>query len=273
MLDEAYKYLSSSDCPALTVLADSIGGTTTTATRQRMVEFILVDDGSKDQTVQVYQQFVASKQSSFLPSPSHPSTKQNISFRLVRLRQNRGKGAAVQAGMLTAVGHFCLMVDADGATAFEPGLVAVANRISAYDLVLGSRANLDKAVLLQRSRVRQFLQGCFHFVVVLLVGHADIQDTQCGFKLFRGRHVRALFGNLHLRRWAFDTELLYRATGLRIAEVAVPWHEVAGSKLNTGPFALLRVAVDMLRDMLCVRLCYTLRLWKLPPRPPASKQD
>jgi glycosyltransferase involved in cell wall biosynthesis len=41
------------------------------------------------------------------------------------LQPNAGKGAAVQAGMLAATGDYRLMVDADGATEFGSGLLAL----------------------------------------------------------------------------------------------------------------------------------------------------
>jgi dolichyl-phosphate beta-glucosyltransferase len=74
-----------------------------------------------------------------------------------------------------------------------------------------------------------------------------------------------LFHNLHLRRWAFDIELVVLASRLKltIAEVGVPWHEVEGSKLDSSKVQLAIVAVGMLRDMLCVRLCYMLGIWSI----------
>jgi dolichyl-phosphate beta-glucosyltransferase len=252
MLREAYDYLSQTDCLALQRLTPS-GGRPSSGTPT--VEWILVDDGSSDETSRVYEDFC------------RQSTNARMVFRLLRLRRNAGKGAAVQTGILAARGAYCLMVDADGATAFGPGLEAATAFATAYDVVLGSRAQLQSATgKIQRSRLRRLLQAAFHALVVVLVGTAEIQDTQCGFKLFSKRVVRPLFGNLHLRRWAFDTELVVRATalGLRLQEVGVPWHEVEGSKLHTGPCSLVQIAASMLRDMICVRLCYSLHLWPLP---------
>ena len=259
MLQETYDYVTQKDCPAVSQLSQ--------ASSHRLrpcVEFILVDDGSIDQTARVFQEF------SRTTDHDAPTL-----FRLLRLHHNVGKGAAVQTGMLAARGTFCLMVDADGATAFGPGLEAVAAFAASHDFILGSRADLTGTQSAQRSPLRKLLQGAFHLLVVALVGTSEIQDTQCGFKLFRGSIVPLLFGRLHLRRWAFDTELLYRAAGvhLRLKEVNVPWHEVEGSKLNTGPLALIQVAISMLRDMLCVRLCYSLRIWKVPKRAKEKQKD
>jgi hypothetical protein len=55
----------------------------------------------------------------------------------------------------------------------------------------------------------------FHWYVQLMVT-PNVQDTQCGFKLFTRRAAKSLFGSLHLYRWAFDTELIYLAERLHI---------------------------------------------------------
>ena len=271
MLREAYDYLTQKNCPALQSLSEASSSSSSQQHHHHdaRTEFILVDDGSQDQTERVYQEFCQA-------TTNATNNQHNVQFRLLRLRRNVGKGAAVQTGMLAARGEFCLMADADGATAFGPGLEAVSAYAASHDFILGSRADLDQTSTVQRSPLRRILQMGFHLLVVCLVGTSEIQDTQCGFKLFRGRTVvPLLFARLHLRRWAFDTELLYRAAGvkLRLQEVSVPWHEVEGSKLNTGPLSLARVAVGMLRDMMCVRLCYTLRIWKLPSRVAAQEKN
>ena len=51
--------------------------------------------------------------------------------------------------------------------------------------------------------------------------------------------------------------------GVTISEVGVCWHEVDGSKLDVGKLGLMAVSLGMLRDMVCVRACYMLGIWKL----------
>jgi hypothetical protein len=74
-----------------------------------------------------------------------------------------------------------------------------------------------------------------------------------------------MFSNLHLAGWAFDVELLIVSSFLRCRtlEIPVDWREVDGSKLSTTPLNVVRVAVSMLRDMICVRICYETGLWKI----------
>ena len=178
--------------------------------------------------------------------------------------------AAIKTGMSIAKGHFSLMVDADGATDFGPGLQNLVKSLSTHSnnnntkriAVFGSRAHMQGESTAKRSFVRSLLMWAFHFFVRVLVS-SSIQDTQCGFKLFDQEAARIIFGNLHLQRWAFDTEVVCLCHLLQVTmlEVAVPWQEIEGSKLSTSKFALAMASITMLRDMICVRLCYTLRLW------------
>lgn len=208
-------------------------------------EWIIVSDGSTDDTEAVVRQYVKEK-----------NTAGDI-WKLVCLQSNAGKGAAVKAGMLAARGAARLMVDADGATDFDALLTLLSRK---EDIVFGSRAHLASKA--QRSFIRTLLMHAFHFCVNFLVG-TTIGDTQCGFKLFSQNAAQTIFGNLHLRRWAFDIEIVVLATRLnmRIDEVGVPWQEVEGSKLDSSKLQLALASIGMLRDMLCVRLCYTLGIW------------
>lgn len=67
----------------------------------------------------------------------------------------------------------------------------------------------------------------FH-LYVYLVGIRDIEDTQCGFKLFSREAARLIFPHMHVEGWIFDIEVLMLAEkiGIPIAEVQVNWHEV-----------------------------------------------
>ena len=260
-----------------------------------IIEIIIVSDGSKDQTIAYTQQ-------SIYENPILMKLQGPFHIRFITLSSNRGKGAAVQMGMLQSYGKLCLMVDADGATDFATGIHAVLdtmitmrrsitlsppssttrNHTTIYHTlglysVYGSRAHLQQKQQnqkgssqesthpsIQRSIIRILLMHGFHFFVRTLCS-TKIQDTQCGFKLFTRPVAQLLFQNLHLHRWAFDIELVVMSDLLQIQieEVSVQWQEMEGSKLATSKMALIRASVDMLRDMICVRLCYSLGIWKI----------
>ena len=266
-----------------------------------VVEWIIVNDGSKDGTCSAVKDAYAKL------SKEHVTKSKTTEhfWKLITLNVNSGKGAAVKTGMLSARGKFRLMVDADGATDFGPGLELLVKQLCTHVLherndrseclhpegkqneeelasdlvaILGSRAHLQNKAVAQRSLVRTLLMHAFHFFVSMLVS-SRIRDTQCGFKLFTESAAKLAFGSLHLRRWAFDTELIMVCNlvagtngkggknssirGIQLFEVGVPWQEVEGSKLNTSKFALAWVSLSMLRDMICVRACYSLGIWKV----------
>ena len=240
------------------------------------IEIVIVNDGSKDDTVSCTQRMVQAMIKKDLAT--FPGI---LSIRFINLTHNRGKGAAVQVGMLKSHGNLCLMLDADGATDFATGIMTLLQKMifmsSSQNLyptkvglsVFGSRAHLQEnkegGQHIQRSLVRVILMKAFHFFVKTLCS-SKIKDTQCGFKLFTRSAAQTLFQNLHLRRWAFDIELVVMSEllDLPVEEVSVTWHEVEGSKLATSKVALIRASLDMLRDMICVRLCYSLGIWSCP---------
>jgi dolichyl-phosphate beta-glucosyltransferase len=274
-------------------------GTTTTKitdnnSNTAVIEWIIVNDGSKDQTCQVvkdtYKEMMATAPKTATSKDGNAQQPQRQPYvgKLVSLRRNSGKGAAVKTGMNVSTGLYRLMVDADGATDFGPGLQ---NLIDALEkkkqqqeqeeeeeqggesnpnnknkmiVAFGSRAHLQDQSTAQRSFVRTLLMKAFHFFVSFLVS-SKIHDTQCGFKLFTQDSSRLIFDTLHLQRWAFDTEivLLCNEHNIPILEVGVPWEEVDGSKLSTSKLALALVSITMLRDMICIRTCYTLGIWKV----------
>ncbi|OON13645.1 glycosyltransferase, group 2 family protein, partial [Opisthorchis viverrini] len=228
-------------------------------------EIIVVDDGSADATAEVALKY----------SKAHGTDK----VRVVKLLRNRGKGAAVRFGMLSARGRMLLFADADGATRFsdveklEDALsAAVARRWNgSMSIICGSRAHLEAEAIVKRHPLRNLLMYGFKFCVWLLCVRG-IRDTQCGFKLFSRSAARLLFHNLHVDRWAFDVDLLYLARyfDMEIVEVPVNWHEVDGKFCAEFLFFMLlsrmlhAIALwEMAKDLLLIRLRYSLGAWKI----------
>ena len=68
---------------------------------------------------------------------------------------------------------------------------------------------------------------------------------------------------MHINRFALDVEIFFISNQLKveIAEVGVEWHDVDGSKLT-----VLDASINMLRDVLVIRLYYLMKLWKISDR-------
>ena len=55
-------------------------------------------------------------------------------------------------------------------------------------------------------------------------------------------------------------------------EVAVNWHEVPGSKLIQSKLDVMTTSATMLRDMLCVKVCYMLGIWEVAQDAPTGQK-
>jgi hypothetical protein len=198
-----------------------------------VTEFILVDDGSTDETGHRAEQLFAK---------SFPHS------RVLRLQENSGKGAAIRAGVAAAAAPVVAFIDADMAVDPEqiPTLVAT---LDDSDFAIGSRA-LPESIVHWDSIRRVVMGGTFNRLVNAIT-KVGFSDTQCGFKAFRTPVARILFHSLAVDRFAFDVELLCiaRRLGLRITEVPVHWNEMSGSTVR--PIAdPLSMVLDVLRIQL-----------------------
>jgi dolichyl-phosphate beta-glucosyltransferase len=197
-------------------------------------EIIVVDDGSSDNTSDV----AASYASRF----AH--------LHVIRLEENRGKGYAVKKGLLQSAGELRVFLDADGSVhpeEMEKNLHYLLEE--GYDLFIGSRVLKGEGAVLKVKWYRRFIGMVFNFLVHTLL-FKGIEDTQCGFKIFKKEVVGPLFSRCYLERFGFDIEILYLAhkMGYRIKEGSVSWHHVGGSKIN-----LVTDSIRMFFNILQVR--------------------
>ena len=131
------------------------------------------------------------------------------------------------------MGEIVLFLDADGST---PGEAIEENLHffkEDFDMVIGSRVLQDEKHCIETKWYRKAMGRVFSFFVhhLLIEG---IEDTQCGFKMFKKDIVRPIFSRLKIMDFAFDLEVLYLASllGYKVKETPVDWHHVPGSKIN-----------------------------------------
>ncbi len=201
------------------------------ATQPYTAEVLVVENGSRDRTLAIAREFAA----------RHPG------FRALH-RPQPGKGGAVRAGMLVARGQYRFMCDADRSMPIRelPRFLP-----PHYDapIVIGSR----EAHGARRFNEPQFrhLGGRAINLMIRLLALPGLQDTQCGYKLFRADAAQTLFCRQTLTGWSFDVEILYlaRQRGLAIAELPIPWEFAELSHVRP-----VRDALRLVRDLLTLRL-------------------
>ena len=156
-------------------------------------------------------------------------------LRVLRHDTNRGKGAAVRTGMLAATGSLLLFADADGATPIQEERKLRTRIEAGADIAVGSRLVPAAHVHRSRNLLRQFMSQVFLFAVRRAC-HVPVEDTQCGFKMFRGVVGRRLFAAATEDGYLFDLQILMLAAkwGHEVTEVPVAWRDVPGSKVRRG---------------------------------------
>jgi dolichyl-phosphate beta-glucosyltransferase len=212
------------------------------------VRFVMVDDGSRDATLEVLHALAAR-------APGR--------FEVLEQRPNRGKAQAVRAGMLRAFELDCAMAgywDADLATPlaeirrFAEALLDMPERL----MICGARVQLLGRSI-ERSALRHYLGRVFATAASALLD-MPIYDTQCGAKLFRVTpETRALFAEPFVVGWTFDVELIARLAWMQRERGATPaseliyelplqvWHDVAGSKVSAGDFVRALYEMNRIR--------------------------
>ena len=208
------------------------------ATQPYDSEIVIADDGSRDRTPDI----VREREAAGLPP--------RIALRLVQHERNRGKGAAIRTGVLSARGRYVFFMDADLATPPEDARGLLAALEAGADAAIGSRIQADGSDMRASQPPKRRVVGrMFTLMRKAMRVLPDIDDTQCPMKGFRHDVAQAVFRQQQLSGWIFDAEVLYiaRALGYRIVSVPVTWHHVEGSRLRVRPQEAFQVARDLLR--------------------------
>jgi dolichyl-phosphate beta-glucosyltransferase len=191
------------------------------------LEVVVVDDGSGDRTADVALAAGAEQ--------------------VVVLPRNRGKGAAVRAGVLASQGRVVLFTDAD--LAYDPPqLRAALERVEeGWDVVIGNRRH-PASVVARATGLRAFGSRVVNRLSAAVLLAAP-RDTQCGLKALRGDVARHLFRYTRIDGFAFDIELLHlvERAELSLSELPVRLDETGGTSTVRIGRDVVQLAVDLLR--------------------------
>ena len=173
------------------------------------LELLIVDDGSKDRTVEVASKIAG--------------------VNLICHPRNKGYGAALKTGFSKARGDLIGFLDADGTYPPEyfPQLCRAA--LNGGDLIIGSRmAGAESKMPLTR-RVGNF----FFATLLTLLSRQKVTDSASGMRVFKREILEQVYplpDGLNLTP-VMSTRALHE--GIRIGEVPIPYSERVGrSKLS-----------------------------------------
>lgn len=195
-------------------------------------EVLVVENGSNDRTFEIAAGF----------ANRYP----NLS---VFQEKEKGKGNAVRHGMLAARGQYRFMCDADLSMPVAEIKKFIPPASTDVDIAIASR-EVQGAVRYNEPYLRHLTGRVFNNLIRLLV-LPGLQDTQCGFKCFRGPVAEDVFPYLTLTGWSFDVEVLYiaRQKGYSIREIPIHWYFNPGTKIS-----VLKDSWRMFLDLLTIRL-------------------
>lgn len=202
-------------------LAQTIGAVPEVITRGGLdsLEILVINDGSRDRTAAIVQEFIRSQ------TPGAPPV------RLIQHEINRGYGAAIKTGFGCAQGDLLGFMDADGTC--DPqvfGTLCEAIRERGVDIVIGSRMILPGSGMPLTRRIGNRL-----FAGLLsLLSASRVTDSASGMRVLRRESLPLLAplpDGLH-----FTPAMSARALldpNLKIAEIPMPYRERVGeSKLG-----------------------------------------
>jgi glycosyltransferase involved in cell wall biosynthesis len=188
-------------------------------------EFIVVSDGSTDETVAIAEELASDD------------------IRVLHYPERAGKGHALQVGLTEARGRYVAFVDADGDIGSEAiGPFLTIMKLYEPDVVLGSKRHPLSEV--SYPPLRRLMSWTYHKLTRLLF-RVNVRDTQTGLKLVRRDVLAAVLPRLYEKRYAFDLELLVVARSLgysRVFEAPVRIDYKFSSQVRPG--SVFRVALD-----------------------------
>lgn len=176
-------------------------------------EIVIIDDGSKDDTVAQVKKFLEGK------------TFKNVKVHTIFKKLNEGKGAALRDAFAKTTGDIVLVQDADleydpsdYPTLLSPFLEKDA------DVVYGSRFISDRP-----HRVLYFWHSVMNKFLTFLSNmftNLNLTDMETGFKVFKGSLIRDIALKLETKRFGFEPEITARISkipGVKIYEVGISY--------------------------------------------------
>lgn len=165
-------------------------------------------------------------------------------FQLLKPGPHNGKGRDVQYGMLRANGKYVLYMDADLATPLHHLKKFYEECKNGSNLVVGTRNLLDH----HPNSLRRLISNIGN-ILFRIAGGVWIEDSQCGFKMFRKDAAQLCFSKLKIMGWGFDMEILAiaKANKLKIKSLRInDWQDMPYSTFTDD---VIKNSLRSLKDL------------------------
>jgi|SRR3989344_6619938 len=192
----------------------------------RDFELILVNDGSKDNTLK------------------EVSKVKDKRIKVKTYEQNKGKGYALKYGFGYATGEYVTFMDAD--LDINPdSLKNFFEYMQFYnaDIVIGSKRHPQSKVYYPF--LRKILSRVYQ-IINLVLFRLNVSDTQSGLKLLKYNCAKDLMSRVTVKKYAFDLELLVNAKrrNYRVVEAPISLDYKFNTTINLKD--IIRIFIDTL---------------------------
>lgn len=196
-------------------------------------EIIAVSDGSPDNTVAELRR-----------------VQEKIPIKIIENKINEGKGKVVRDGVLASSGQIIMFMDADLAMPIESLETFIPEINKGCDVVIASRLVPGLKVLKPVLWYRKYAEKVFVLLRMIIINNYHVRDSQCGFKVFTRRAAMEIFPQLTVKRFAFDSEVIFLAgrKKMKIKELPITLNNPERSSIR-----LFRDSANMLFDLLRIR--------------------
>lgn len=191
-------------------------------------ELILVNDGSKDNTKDVF-------------SLINGVVKSGYDI-------NKGKGGAIKQGILDSTGDYILFMDADLSTDLS-AIDTIIPLLGKEQFIIGSRHHKESKIPIKQPLKRRFIGWCCRKLVNMKFKF-HYTDTQCGFKCIKKDIATKMANSQTINGFAFDVEYLYIAklNNIPVYEIPVIWRDDRGTTVSP-----LKSSIKFFKDMKIIK--------------------
>jgi len=199
------------------------------------IEYLFIDDGSTDKTQNLIKKFLKKIK------------KKN--FKYFKIKSNKGKGFALKTGVDKAKKKWIITADIDLSVPLLQINDWFKNKVKESDKIYFYFGNRNDNRSKVKKKLYRFLLGSLFNLLIRHLFKIRLNDTQCGFKLYKSLVAKKIFKNLSIYGFAHDIELVsfILKKKMIIKELPVTWTHVPNSKLN-----ILIDPIKMFIDLLII---------------------